>query len=137
MGRFHVQLDLANVEDMVLAEAGYLDPAKVRRARIPGLVDTGAVHLVLPKTVVERLGLIATDTVKVRYADHRIAKRGKIQKVWFKLLGREEVSSAIVEPKRDDALIGAVVLEQLDFIVDPVAQKLKPRDPRGIISEIE
>jgi clan AA aspartic protease len=137
VGRFHVDIELANNQDMVLAESGHLDPNKVRRARVPAVVDTGAVSLVLPKAVVERLGVPQVGTVKVRYADQRRAKRDKVKNVWVKVLGREEIFSAIVEPKRQDALLGAVVLEQLDLMVAPVSQKLVPRDPSGIIAEIE
>jgi predicted aspartyl protease len=122
---------------MTLAEAGHLEPAKIRRARIAGVVDTGAVHLVLPKATVDELGLPQTGTVNVRYADQRRAKRGMVQRVWLRLLGRAQIFSAIVEPKRKDALIGAIVMEQLDLLVDPVTQKLSPRDPSGIIAEIE
>jgi hypothetical protein len=42
-----------------------------------------------------------------------------------------------VEPRRTTALIGAIVLEELDFIVDCARQTLRPRDPDGIVSEIE
>ena len=45
--------------------------------------------------------------------------------------------SAIIEPKRDTALIGAIVLEELDLVADCVTQTVHPRDPRGIVSEIE
>jgi hypothetical protein len=47
------------------------------------------------------------------------------------------VFSAIVEPDRDSALIGAIVMEDLDLLVDCVAQRLAPRDPDQIISEVE
>ena len=52
-------------------------------------------------------------------------------------LGRGFNFHAIVEPNRNTALIGAVVLEVLDFVVDCVAQELHPRDPNGIVAEIE
>lgn len=51
--------------------------------------------------------------------------------------GRSSVFSAIIEPNRDSALIGAIVLEELDFIVDCGHQTLVPRDPDRIISEVE
>jgi len=51
--------------------------------------------------------------------------------------GRIGVFSAVVEPKRDSALIGAIVMEDLDLIVDFTKQRLEPRDPGKIISEIE
>ena len=37
---------------------------------------------------------------------------------------------AISEPGREDALIGSLVLETLDFLVDPLKERLIPRDPR-------
>ena len=45
--------------------------------------------------------------------------------------------SAIVEPVRDSVLIGAIVMEELDFLVDCERQQLVPRDPEQIVSEIE
>jgi hypothetical protein len=53
------------------------------------------------------------------------------------LEGRSSVFKAIVEPDRTEALIGAIVLEDLDLIVDCTRQKLVPRDPGGIITEVE
>jgi hypothetical protein len=50
--------------------------------------------------------------------------------------GRCSVPSS-VEPKRKDALIGAIVLEELDLIVDGTRNEVRPRDPDRIISEIE
>jgi hypothetical protein len=38
---------------------------------------------------------------------------------------------------RKTALIGAIVLEQLDLLVDCTHQRLVPRDPRYQIVEIE
>jgi hypothetical protein len=42
-----------------------------------------------------------------------------------------------VEPDRTTAVIGAIVLEALDLLVDCRTQTLQPRDPSGIIAEIE
>ena len=43
------------------------------------------------------------------------------------MAGRESVFNAIVEPDRESVLIGAIVLEDLDFLVDCVGQRLVPR----------
>ncbi len=137
MGRFKVDLELANNKDMMLAEAGYLDPAKIRRVIVPGVVDSGAAFLVLPAALSKELGLISTSKVKVLYADRRSATRDRVSGVYLQLLGRSGIFSATVEPKRDTALIGAIVLEELDLLVDCKNQRLVPRDPRYVISEIE
>ncbi len=137
MGRFTVEMEVADYDDMLLAEAGHLAADKVRRMPIKGLVGSGAVRLILSKKVADALGLKPIEKISVRYADNRRATRTKVGPVWLRLAGRDEVFSAIVEPNRTDALIGAVVSEQLDFLVDCVSQKLRPRDPKGIVSEIE
>ena len=51
--------------------------------------------------------------------------------------GRDGHFTAVVEPKRDTALIGAIVLEDLDFLADCTKGRLVPRDPDYIVSEIE
>jgi predicted aspartyl protease len=101
------------------------------------VVDSGATRLVLPQKTVELLGLSRVGTVSVRYADQRRARRTKVRDVWLKLLNRDSTFTAVVEPKRKDALIGAIVLEELDLVVDCVSQTVHPRDPKRIIAEIE
>ena len=137
MSRFSVSFEVANYDDMVAARQGHLDPSKIRRLIITGLVDSGASRLVLPKGVVEQLGLPVSEYVKVKYADGRTAKRPVVQGVYVELQGRNSIFKATVEPKRDSALIGAIVLEDLDFLVDCEQQRLVPRDPKYIISEAE
>lgn len=136
VGRFKVEVELANNQDVVLSESGHLDPEKVRRVKILGLVDSGASHLVLPQSVAKQLGLKPTSKVKVTYADVRTAVRPVVEGVYLELLGRHGVFKASVEPRRDTVLIGAIVLEDLDFLIDPVKELLYPRDPDFIMSDI-
>jgi hypothetical protein len=79
----------------------------------------------------------ASGTVSVRCADGRRAVRPTVQDVQVELLGRRCVFDATVEPKRRTALIGALVLEALDFLIDPLHERLVPRDPKRIIAEEE
>ncbi len=138
MGRITVEVDIANNEDVVAARRGYLDPSKVRRTIIQGLVDSGATRLVLPGALVKALGLpLKKKKVKVRYADGRRALRAEAEQVSLTLLGRDGQFSAVVEPGRDTALIGAIVLEDLDLLVDCAKLRLVPRDPDYVVSEIE
>ena len=81
--------------------------------------------------------MTATEKVRVRYADGRSAKRDRVQGVYLKLMGRDGVFTAAIEPKRETALLGAIVLEDLDFVVDCTSQRLVPRDPKYVVSEIE
>ena len=138
MGRFSVDFEVTNFYDMVRAEEGLIKAAEVRRRVISGVVDPGATHLVLPESLIKELGLPDFKSkVKVRYADGRRGIRREVGGVHINLLGRPLTTTAIAEPKRTTALIGAVILEILDFLVDPKNMKLVPRDPDYVTSEIE
>src|SRR5438876_753273 len=137
VGRFNVDIEVANNDDLALVRRGFLRPDQIRRETVPGVVDSGALMLVLPQAVVKRLGLSLGNMVKVRYADGRRAQRREAKGVSLKLLGREDTFTAIIEPKRQNALIGAIVLEALDLLVDCKTHRVMPRDPRGAVYEIE
>jgi len=137
VGRFSVDLEVSNYVDVEAVRRKALRPDQVRRLNIKGVVDSGAAKFVLPKVVAEQLGLQMTNKVRVRYADGRSAKRSLAQGAFVTLLGREGIFTAIVEPNRNDALIGAIVLEDLDLLVDCTHQRLVPRDPKIAVYEIE
>ena len=137
VGRFSIEFQVANRGDVIKARDGLLAEAQVRRATIRGVVDSGAGRLVLPGAVVQQLGLPLAGKVKVRYADGRTRTRDTAEDVQVEIQGRRGSFTAIVEPDRTEALIGAIVLEDLDYLVDCLHQTLVPRDPRFVISEIE
>lgn len=137
VGRFSVEFEVANNSDLIQAEHGFMDADKVRRMKIRGVVDSGAARLVLPGSVAKQLDLAVKRKVKVRYADGRQSIRNEVGNVFVAIQGRDNVFSAVVEPKRDSALIGAIVLEDLDFLIDNTHQRLVPRDPKFVVSEIE
>lgn len=136
-GGFSVEVELSNDEDLIRAENGDIPAAQIRRARVRGVVDSGAARLVIPESVAKQLGLRASSSARVCYADGRTADRSIAQRVHLSYGGRESVFNAIVEPARESILIGAIVLEDLDFLVDCTGQRLVPRDPKQIVSEIE
>jgi len=136
-GRVNIEFEVSNYGDIIKARDGLLKPNQVRRQKISGVVDPGAAMLVLPQTVAKNLGLHLMDPITVRYADGRKARRRDAEAVYVKLLGRYSTFTAVVEPKRETALIGAIVLEALDLLVDCRKQRVVPRDPHGAIYEIE
>jgi predicted aspartyl protease len=138
MGRFSVDIEIANNEDLVEVRRGQLEADKVRRMTVRGVVDSGATRLVLPQAVAKELGLpVKNKKIRVRYADGPRGLRSEVEEARVYLLGRDGVFSAVVEPNRDSALIGAIVLEDLDLLVDCTKLCLVPRDPDYIVSEIE
>jgi len=137
MGRFSVELIIANNRDVVTAGPGARIPDSVKHLSLTGIVDSGAARLVLPQRIVDALQLQDDGETTVRYADPRREKRRLVSNVWLQYAGRHGVFSAVVEPDRQDALIGAIVLEELDLLIDCGTQSLYPREPDTILTEIE
>lgn len=136
MARFSVDFELANGDDLALARRGSLSPDQIRRVTLKGVIDAGAARLVLPQWSVDRLDLPAAGSTQIRYADHRRTERRVVQQAQVYPMGRTDAFVAVVEPDRDDALIGALVLETFDLLLDPFRERLVPRDPAMIVSEI-
>ncbi len=137
VGRFSVQVELANNRELTLADAGFLPHDQVHRTTVSGVVDCGAARLVLPPSAVAALGLSPTGKTMVKFADGRRVPRATVTDVQLEYGGRSGVFSAVVEPGRSHALIGAMVLEELDMLPDCTNGVLVPRDPNIIITEVE
>jgi predicted aspartyl protease len=137
VGRFSVECRLANYREVTRAEDGFMPADQVHRTTVSGVVDTGAARLVLPPSAVVALNLPETGRTTVRFADGRREPRATVTDVQLEYGGRSGVFSAVVEPGRTDALIGAMVLEELDLLPDCTNGVLVPRDPNSTITEVE
>ncbi len=91
VGRFSVEIEIANNDDLALVRRGLLPAGQVRSETIQGVVDSGATRLVLPEDAVKRLGLPLGNPVNVRHADGRRARRCAVKGVFLKLLGRDGI----------------------------------------------
>jgi hypothetical protein len=137
VGRFSVEVALANNTEVTRAEDGLIPPDQVHRTTVSGVVVTGAARLVLPPGADAALGLSPSGQTVVRFADGRRGPRATVADVQLEYAGRSGVFTAVVEPGRSEALIGAIVLEDLSLLADCINGVLMPRDPDNIITEVE
>ena len=128
MGEIVVNVGLENYVDRRILERG-IGGDPVRATRLDGIVDTGAIMLVLPQNVVDRLGLDSIRTAIVTYADERREERPVAGPVAIEVCGRAMVTECLVGPPLSEALIGQIVLEGLDLIADCANRTLAPRTP--------
>ena len=127
MGEIVVEAELENPLDRGYFERGQGQESDIRRTIVSAVVDTGAVMLMLPQNVVERLGLNVRRTVIVTYADERKEERPVAGPVTVRLCGRFMSIDCVVGPPLSEPLIGQVVLESLDLIAECRNQTLAPR----------
>ena len=112
------RIELENLKDLHLAEAGVINSEEVRRLTIENaLVDTGATGLCLPKSLVEQLGLTPLRNIRVQTANG-LRSAPFIHEVKYTVLERSH--SIQVTDLAEDApiLVGHMILEALDLCVD-------------------
>jgi hypothetical protein len=134
--RIQIEVEVANNFDVCKQERGLIPAAEVRRLRIPAVVSPKASYLVLPQEVAMQLGVPDDGTALVEEPDGRRIPRPMVKDVRVVLCGRHGSHKAIVDPRRKDALIGMIVLGDLDLVVDDRRQAVAPRDPRRIVTEL-
>jgi len=127
MGEVKVEVELENAADRELVLRGYLKEEERRSFKVPVLVDSGAVMLVLPQDQVEALGLREVGKAIVTYADERKEERPLAGIVTVRVGNRVASVNCVVGPPNSEPLLGQVVLEMMDLLVDCTQQKLVPR----------
>lgn len=124
MGRVVVPAKIENLSDIYHSETGAMPVDQIRGIEVANaLVDTGVTTLSLPKRLIAQLGLrpvrkrravTATGTAEVQVHS---AVRLTVQ-------GRDCIIDVSEVADQCPVLIGQVPLELLDFLVDPVGQRL-------------
>jgi predicted aspartyl protease len=112
----------------VLSESGYLETGKVRTEKVKVLADSGCTILALPQDLVERLGLtIKREGVIVTCADERKEERPIAGTLTVRVGDRSIETDCVVNPPASEPLLGQIILERLDLLVDCKEGKLIPR----------
>jgi predicted aspartyl protease len=120
-----------------------MTPLRIRNAvtesepiEVEAKIDTGATMLVLPGEIAARLQLPTIRKQLVKYANETSEEKEVVWGVELELCGRKGVFSAIVEPKKKYALVGAVVLGELDLVAEPQTRRIIP-NPRSHLPTAE
>ena len=95
-----------------------------RSARVALLADTGATLLVVPRSLADRLELVARRSQPVRIAGGQ-RTAWPVAEVSLALDGAAVTTPCFIAPD-GPALLGAVAPESLFLAVDPVAKRLMP-----------
>ena len=124
MGQIHIRVILTNHREAVMARLGQLEASRVHRYETEALIDTGAVRSAIPAAVADRLGLFRLRRTDAQYADGRVEEVDVTEAITVEILGREtEINPMVLG---EQLLLGVMVLEGLDLMVDCLRQRLVP-----------
>jgi len=123
-GRVVVPASIENLQDTYDAEKGVLPLDDVRFVEVSdALVDAGATLLSIPRRLVGQLGLKRRRTRTARTPAGTVSF-GIYEAVRLTVLGRDCIVETAEVPDECPVLIGQIPLEGLDFVVDPIGQRL-------------
>ena len=127
MSTFNETITLTNVVDLGAASRGLMPESQVRSLTVDACVDTGSWFLVLNEKTRAALGLELTGEASVTLADGSAGEFPLTEPVEFCWKDRKQVMGAMVIPEADEVLFGALCMEALDLMADPVDECLKGR----------
>ena len=111
---------------MTTVHARVLNPADIsRQSEVEFIIDSGAVYSVIPRTVLEALGIAPHSRRRFHLADGRTIER-EMGFALFDYLGERTGTSVIFGEEGDAALMGVTTLEGFGFIFDPIRRELRP-----------
>ena len=101
-------------------------------------VDSGATMMVIPGWMQEKYSFPIIRKQSVKYADERTGELDVAAGVEIEVCSRKGVFDAVVMPKKEYGLLGAIIMEELDLILEPREFKLypNPRSPDIPMAEI-
>ncbi len=137
MGYVHAEIQLTNEDDLAFHRRGWAAENEVRRVTTRALVDTGAYDLVLNKEVQERLQLPIIGRRPVKLADETIVEVDLVGPVEVRFEDRVAIVTALIVPAAKEVLLGAIPLECLDVIVDPLRERLLVNPPQTTNKKIK
>lgn len=110
MGTFHVTIEVA-----ANADGPY--------EAIEALADSAETYTLLPRPLLERLGVRSVDTQVFVLADGREIER-PAGEVLIRVDGRTQTNVVVFGEGETESLLGAVTLESLGLGIDPVGREL-------------
>ena len=103
------------------------DPARARDLEF--LVDSGAIYSVVPREILEEIGIAPAGIERFRLADLTRIER-EVGNASFTFQGKTRHSPVMFGEKGDATLLGVMTLEALGLVLDPVRQEIRPMELR-------
>lgn len=125
MGKTFEKVTIKNFVDIAMHSKGIIKEDEIRIVETEALVDTGAAYLCLPPGDIEKLGLVHSTVKEVTTANGKVNRRIFYGAVI--IIKDREIEMQIMENNPGTPpLIGYLILEAMDFLVDSKSQKIIP-----------
>jgi len=124
MGTVYIDITLKNLKDEMFVSGGYKKPEDIRTATVTAVADTGALYMVITEKLAADLGLEVKGGKTAHIANGERVNCPFIPAVTVQWKDREAVVQAVIIPGSEKILFGALAMEAMDLMVDPVNQQV-------------
>ncbi|GHV19734.1 hypothetical protein FACS189494_02100 [Spirochaetia bacterium] len=124
MGTVDEEITLRNAIDAGNVRCGIIKGPQVREATVRVVVDTGAETLVITEEIQKELGLLTELRRRATLANGETVVCNIAETVEVCWKDRSTTCRPWVLPGAKEALLGAIPLEDMDLMVNPVDKKL-------------
>jgi clan AA aspartic protease len=123
-GIVYADITLKNEGDVTNVRRGLAKGSDIRQTTVTAMVDTGAATLVINEAIRQQLGLEIEKEYEATLADGSDQTYGLTETVLIQWKDRDMTCRAVVIPNADKILLGAIPLEAMDLVVNPLKQEL-------------
>jgi len=124
MGTTYAEITIKNSYDAGKSREGLIEEHEVRSVTVQAVVDTGAMSLVINEELQQKLGLKVMKTRSALVANGQRVTCNETEPVEIYWKDRVASVNAAVIPGAKLVLLGAIPLEHMDLMVNPVTQEL-------------
>jgi clan AA aspartic protease len=124
MGTVYEEITLKNAVDVGSVKRGYIKGPDIRETTVRAVVDTGAITLVINEGVRQKLGLGIESKREATLANNQKELCPLTEPVEVHWKDRMTSCQALVVPGNKEVLLGAIPLEGMDLMVNPVGREL-------------
>lgn len=130
MGKVTTQIRVQNWGDIERLAAGDIDTPP-RTFEGDAIVDTGAVHLYLKKSVIKELGLRPIRSWTSRTMSNVVETRRVFSPVDLEIMGRSGPFEVVELPDGLPNIVGQIPLEFMDWVIDMRTHRLAGNPEHG------
>lgn len=124
MGLIYAEIEIINSGDIALAKRKVIDIDDIKKVRVTALVDTGSYYLAINENIQEYLQLPIIKKGNVKLANESRISCDIVGPVQIDFKNRSTCCDAIVLPGDSELLLGAIPLEGMDVVINPLRQEL-------------
>ncbi len=137
MGLTYANIQLVNPFDEEQVRRNNMGEDEIRQITVHAMVDTGSIMLCINEDIQQILQLPFCKKRRSQTADGRILELDVVGPVKVYYLDRDCSTNAIILPDSQEALLGAIPMEEMDLYVNPARQELMPVHPDGPIMSLK